>query len=177
MGTEFEKLALEKLSSLQFELERVGGPNDEGRDLQGAWKLPDGLNLPTIVQCKRLNKKVGKIKFFSRQKKKKVYISFFEGTSVIRELEGTLTNERTQKIGVLVSAEGFSSETISRVNKNKLPMILVTIEKEGVTLFKLNASAQKLVPKLVVGSVINKSPLERKRTVLLLYDNQPLLSN
>ena len=155
IGTEFEYEAIKELEALQFELKRVGGSNDQGKDLEGFWKLPNQLHFNVICQCKKISKKVS--------------------SAIVRELEGTLSNERNQKIGILISGgTGFSPEAIQAFHKTEYPLIFINIDQDGISYFKLNASCQKLIPALVVGSSMKKSTSNHKRVVVLLFDNKPI---
>jgi Required for respiratory growth protein 7 len=88
-GTHFENCSMDVLGSLHFAFERRGGAHDRGVDLRGWWRIPvnhqlmpmssentciDQFSIPVIAQCKFESKPVG--------------------SKYMRELEGTLAQER-----------------------------------------------------------------------------------
>ncbi|GAA5890161.1 hypothetical protein JCM16303_004216 [Sporobolomyces ruberrimus] len=120
LGTAFELLTLDLLTSHPYymDLVRVGGANDKGVDLRGRWN-PSSLgtrplrSLDVIIQCKAERTPLR--------------------PAIIREFEGVLQNQfhqrnTTSTLGILVSLNGFSKQTINRSVEGKWPLSLVHLQ-------------------------------------------------
>ncbi|GAA5994054.1 hypothetical protein JCM5350_004662 [Sporobolomyces pararoseus] len=131
LGTAFELVTLDLLSTHPYymNLIRVGGANDKGVDLRGRWGLSNSTarstvpslgspsprssrSLDVIVQCKAERTSLR--------------------PSILREFEGVLQNQSHQNsstkrlpLGILVSLNGFSAQTINRSVESRWPLSLV----------------------------------------------------
>lgn len=129
IGTIYENKTIECLLDFGFQLRRVGGALDKGIDLRGNWN--SYRSHPVIIQCKREAKPVG--------------------PKYIRELEGTLSHESPNVIGILVSQSGFTNEAKSDFNASKSSMILVGITDNAKCFeFHMNKWAQSLIPNVLI---------------------------
>lgn len=126
-GALFEKRAQRALKGLSMALERVGGKEDGGIDLQGWWWLPNWnhilhskeaasstpplIRLRVLAQCKAESKKMG--------------------PNYVREMEGVLSrhhhNNHTLEptVALLVSQSPFTKSTLLRVTSSPTPFLLI----------------------------------------------------
>ncbi|GAA5939152.1 uncharacterized protein JCM15063_004442 [Sporobolomyces koalae] len=124
VGTAFELAALDLLASPPHDmvLIRVGGAGDKGVDLRGRWHPSRRIGpLDVIVQCKAERAPVR--------------------PAVLRELEGVLQNEHSRHstrsgspLGILVSLNGFSRQTLERSLESQWPLSLVHLDVDRAQL-------------------------------------------
>jgi Restriction endonuclease len=113
-GTYYEYATQSLLRRYGFSLTRVGGRGDRGVDLKGTWTVATGeekakLELPVIMQCKRLKSKVG--------------------PNLIRELEGALAG-RSNTLGVLVGTKGVTRGVRDAMGRSRVGICWVMLEVE-----------------------------------------------
>jgi hypothetical protein len=113
-GTYYEYATQSLLRRYGFSLTRVGGRGDRGVDLKGTWTVATGeekveLELPVIVQCKRLKSKVG--------------------PNLIRELEGALAG-RSNTLGVLVGTKGATKGVRDAMGRSRVGICWIMLEVE-----------------------------------------------
>jgi hypothetical protein len=124
-GTYYEYATQTILRRYGFNLDRVGGRGDRGVDLRGSWRIATGpeettgvktaehkteLEIPVIVQCKRLKSKVG--------------------PNLIRELEGALAG-RGNTLGVLVGTRGATRGVREAMGRSRVGVCWVMLEVVG----------------------------------------------
>lgn len=125
-GTAFEHLSIKVLSELPIDLSIThrGGAGDQGVDFIGTLhlkQLTDNNSLPSfpvIGQCKYEQKAMGPIH--------------------LRGLEGSLSNFQSKSadgtasdaplLGFMVSAQPFSTQTVSQWKRSPCPIILVVVD-------------------------------------------------
>lgn len=84
-GRHFEEIVVQSLKKLYVDVAACGGPRDRGIDFRGVWRLKSS-SMRVIGQCKRYKKRLG--------------------PKHIRELEGSLTHEVKETLGIIVSESG-----------------------------------------------------------------------
>lgn len=85
-GRQFEEIVVQSLRKLSVDVAACGGPKDRGIDFRGVWRLKSS-SMRVIGQCKRYKKRLG--------------------PKHIRELEGSLTHEVKETLGIIVSESGW----------------------------------------------------------------------
>jgi hypothetical protein len=126
----YEYTVLLALARLGFALERVGGKDDAGIDLQGRWRLPsisssmnsigaqaeldadyEQRDVPAIVQCKSLSRPAS--------------------PSIVRELEGSLiaAPQRLYRegIGILAAPREATKGVREAMMRSKVPLAFVKV--------------------------------------------------
>lgn len=118
VGTHYEYTVQAQLRRLGIVTQRIGGANDQGIDLVGAWHLPT-VSVPVrlFAQCKVL----------SEDK---------TSTKLVRELEGTYGGapgawKEPGAIGLLVTTKGASKPLRAAVQRSMWPMGFVMCTPEG----------------------------------------------
>ena len=106
-GTHFEQVSHLFLASLQMNLSRIGGPNDNGIDLIGRWKLIDESPL-CVVQCKHV----------------KCAVSSGE----LREFTGSiaLCNAKPD-LGILISSNSLSPQAFKVLVASQFPLLFMKL--------------------------------------------------
>lgn len=120
----YEQHVLTTLTKYGFELNRKGGPNDQGIDLSGYVK-----GIPVIVQCKH-------------------YESHLT-PNVLRELFGVIA-ARPNHFGLLVCSRGVKEGSLSFLKSAPLPLGVMTLMSDEEALYPtsltLNQLARRLLP-------------------------------
>ncbi|GAA5948404.1 hypothetical protein JCM3765_001408 [Sporobolomyces pararoseus] len=136
LGTAFELVTLDLLSTHPYymNLIRVGGANDKGVDLRGRWNLSNltsPLTLPSLGSPSTRNSR--SLDVIVQCKAERTSLR----PSVLREFEGVLQNQSHQNsttkplpLGILVSLNGFSTQTINRSVESRWPLSLVHLRVE-----------------------------------------------
>ena len=129
-GTYYEYATQALLRRYGFELDRVGGRGDRGVDLRGVWRICTAtaggdtagadsdssskteiqMEVPVIIQCKRLKSKVG--------------------PNLIRELEGALAG-RGNTLGVLVGTQGATRGVREAMGRSRVGICWVMLQLVG----------------------------------------------
>ena len=120
-GTYYEYVTQALLRKYGFELTRVGGRGDRGVDLKGIWRIVTAggptkkdkveLEIPVVVQCKRLKGKVG--------------------PNLIRELEGAVATGKKgggNTMGVLVGTRGATKGVREAMGRSRVGICWVMLE-------------------------------------------------
>ena len=120
IGTHYEYTCQAALSRLGFSLTRTGGRADAGIDLLGTWKLPGGEQLPCLVQCKALSRKVP-----SR---------YGVGPREVREIEGVFVGAPSGWrgegcVGVLCAGREATRGVREAVRRSRRGLIWVYVEE------------------------------------------------
>ncbi|KAF9570732.1 hypothetical protein EC968_001463 [Mortierella alpina] len=143
-GTLFEYQTQEILRDcLGIYTQRSAGNNDYGVDLRGTWFLPLSASpkpgdmvrhLKVIVQCKRMNSKIG--------------------PKFVRELQGSLSYESQPTMAILAVSSEFTKQALLPYAKSLWPMALVVIDTKTNECRKLmwNRAAEKVMHGVQIGT-------------------------
>ncbi|CAG8468211.1 9423_t:CDS:2 [Ambispora gerdemannii] len=126
-GTLYEYETIKCLQEVfGIETRRCGGSNDRGVDFRGRWTLPD-KTIFLIGQCKKFQ-----VKSSPRH---------------VRELEGSLSHESPQTLGIISSGGGFTSKAKLQFTASPWPLILMMVGEEGEScdMFLMNHAAENLM--------------------------------
>lgn len=86
VGKNFEKVSVQVLKKYGFSISHCGGPKDRGVDFRGQWKLANYEPFSVVGQCKKFKRRLG--------------------PRFIREMEGVLSHEHENCLGLLVTELG-----------------------------------------------------------------------
>ena len=86
VGRNFELVTVRTLKEYGFDVKACGGPKDRGVDFRGVWRLANYPELSVVGQCKRYKIRLG--------------------PRYVRELEGVLSHEHENTLGLLVTELG-----------------------------------------------------------------------
>lgn len=118
IGTKYEYTVQSTLRRFAFDLERIGGRDDAGIDLVGAWHVPGRELAPfrVIVQCKALKTKLG--------------------PNLVRELEGAFRHSpvgwrTSDKVAVLVSPREATKGVRDTLTRSSYPLFWMMMEGDG----------------------------------------------
>jgi hypothetical protein len=85
LGSSFELFTVNALRKYCFDITLCGGPKDRGIDFRGVWNL-NSRNVNILGQCKCYKRRLGPVH--------------------VRELEGAMSHERKDTLGLLVTSIG-----------------------------------------------------------------------
>lgn len=122
--------------------------------MKGYWNIPDSDRRRVIGQCKFVNKKCP--------------------PNYIRELEGVLSRDEPNTIGIFVCNQGYSSDARDCAINSQYPLILATILEDDITSFYSNKVAQKLTP--TVHSTKSRSLANRIDIVFMKSNGEVITS-
>ncbi|CAG8490782.1 1244_t:CDS:1 [Ambispora leptoticha] len=126
-GTLYEYETIKCLREIfGIETRRCGGSNDRGIDFRGRWTLPD-KTIFLIGQCKKV---MGKC-----------------APRHVRELEGSLSHESAQTLGIMSSNGGFTPQAKLQFTMSPWPLVLMMVSQEGEScdMFLMNQTAEDLM--------------------------------
>lgn len=117
VGTLYEYTVAESLHRLGFDLTRTGRASDQGIDLLGIWKLPNGLKpLRVLAQCKAVSRSIG--------------------PNIVRELEGAFAGvpaewRKGDILGLLATKNKATKGVTEAMGRSRWPMGFLKISSDG----------------------------------------------
>ncbi|XP_068732703.1 uncharacterized protein [Montipora capricornis] len=106
LGRQFEEIVVENLRKFSLDVAACGGARDRGIDFRGIWRLKS-CSVRVIGQCKRFRKRLG--------------------PRFVRELEGSLTHEAKNTLGIIVSESGYTKDAYEVFIGSLYPIALATL--------------------------------------------------
>mmetsp|Transcript_28631 Transcript_28631/g.92902 ORF Transcript_28631/g.92902 Transcript_28631/m.92902 type:complete len:160 (-) Transcript_28631:6-485(-) len=130
-GVQFEREVQHALRRAGLALVRIGGANDKGVDLAGQWELPGSTRIPVLVQCKAHARRLG--------------------PREVRELEGALSQQGMDSLGVLAASASFTLQAKRCFSASPAPLVLAHVRDGGIVELMLNTASFGTFPRLSVG--------------------------
>lgn len=145
LGRQYEVACQRLLRTIGIDSRLMGGPNDGGVDLQGAWYIglgggdarddagcPVSLGpIPVVAQCKYIAKDCPPV--------------------YVRELEGTL-GRWAGTVGLLIASHSASRACVETIFMSPMPLLFLHYDMERVRKAVTNAALHRRLPDLVIGS-------------------------